>query len=283
MYDIKDLPKVTQKAIKAFRGHPSIKNSEEHVTQRAAKAGTITKIALISHDYNISNSKGRTDYSEHFSCINTLCDQQRCDTILYAPYTWNKNSPTITHNLVFEGLQHVQRVIVEIERPCNASYTEVWMRGQNAPFIAKQYFAYSKDSKAKKQAFIQALPDRKVANAVLVLCGESNIVKLHRNEKWDDPFKFLNTLKKIGAPIILNPIHDYKIRSEMRKKRRYYSKAARVVISVWNEGKGRDAKYPWTVFSNNKEMSSSIMEIAKPFEDRPDIRIGIIDVGALGV
>jgi len=52
----------------------------------------IRRIAVVSHDYNISDARGLYDYSEHFADINQLCDEQGCDTILYALYTWDRNS-----------------------------------------------------------------------------------------------------------------------------------------------------------------------------------------------
>ena len=43
------------------------------------------------------------------------------------------------------------------------------------------------------------------------------------------------------ANIILNPIHDYMLRPEMKLKREYLSRSERWVISVWNKGKKSEA------------------------------------------
>jgi len=64
----------------------------------------IGKIAIVSHDYNITDSQGRYDYSADFARINGLCDEQGCDTILYALYTWNRDSPA--HHPTPQRLYH---------------------------------------------------------------------------------------------------------------------------------------------------------------------------------
>jgi hypothetical protein len=118
-----------------------------------------------------------------------------------------------------------------------------------------------------------------VANGLLVFCGETNIVKTFRkSEIFDDPYKFADWLRKMNVRLVLNPIHDYMRRYEMRRKRRYYSCDGRTVISVWNQGKGNEARLPWTVFHNDDERTNAVQELAQPFRDRPDIRIGIVDL-----
>ena len=49
--------------------------------------GQIRKVAVVSHDYNVTDSRGLYDYLEHFARINKQCDEQGCDTILYALFT----------------------------------------------------------------------------------------------------------------------------------------------------------------------------------------------------
>jgi len=80
--------------------------------------GQIRKVALVSHNYNVVDSRGLYDYSEHFARINQLCDKQGCDTILYALYTWDRDSPVVrNHDAIFGGLGYVQRVILEWGNP----------------------------------------------------------------------------------------------------------------------------------------------------------------------
>ena len=64
-------------------------------------------------------------------------------------------------------------------------------------------------------------------------------------------------------------------------KRKHYSLGGRTVISVWNQGRGREASLPWTVFHDGMERTEAVRELPRPFTDRPDIRIGVIDLGSL--
>jgi len=135
-------------------------------------------VALASHNYNVADDRGLYDYSQHFARINKLCDEQGCDTILYALYTE----------------------------------------------------------------------------------------------------------KNIG--LILNPIHDY-MTPRMLKKRLNYSLDRRTVISVWNQGrperkgKGSEAPLPWTVYHDGNKRTNAVQELPRPFSNRPDIRIGVLDLASL--
>lgn len=253
-----------------------------------ASENRIKKIALVTHNYNVADSDGRYDYSEHFSRINQRCDQQSCDTILYALYTWDKDSPVSrNHEMTFKGLKNVQRIIIEVGHPhppypCSYDHVEVWQRGSKVPLVAKQRFAKSSASPSDKAAFLNDLPQRQVRDALLVLCGESNIASLVRgSDEVNDPYRFSHIVGKMKIRLLLNPIHDYMRRPEMREKRRYYSLDGRTVISVWNQGKARETALPWTVFHDGQERTNHVRELAKPFSDRPDIRIGILDLSLI--
>lgn len=83
--------------------------------------------------------------------------------------------------------------------------------------------------------------------------------------------------------MILNPVHDYMAPIHginMRDKRQHYSVGRRTVMSVWNQGNGRDAQVPvpWTVFHDGEDWTYAVRELPTPFSDRPDIRIGIVDL-----
>lgn len=43
----------------------------------------VKKVAMVSHDYNITNIHGHRDFAEHASQIHAICDGEGCDTILY--------------------------------------------------------------------------------------------------------------------------------------------------------------------------------------------------------
>jgi hypothetical protein len=256
------------------------------IAQAAAHpaVGQIRKVALVSHNYNVADDRGLYDYSEHFARINKLCDERGCDTILYALFTWDQDSQVVrNHNAIFGGLDHIQRVILEVGQrgPKGIDHSEVWSRGQQAPLVAHQHFAQGKNRDADKWAFMNDLPNRRVADGLLVLCGETNIAKMEHHSAFTDSFGFTNRLREMNIGPILNPIHDYMTRYEMKMKRCNYSLGGRTVISVWNQGKGRDASQPWTVFHDGRERTEAVRELPRPFSDRPDIRIGVVDLASL--
>jgi len=125
------------------------------------------------------------------------------------------------------------------------------------------------------------LPNRRVADGLLVLCGETNIAKMEHHSEFTDSFGFTNRLREMNIGPILNPIHDCMTRYEMKMKRCNYSLGGRTVISVWNQGNGRDASQPWTVFHEGMERTKAVPELPRPFSDRPDIRIGVLDLASL--
>jgi hypothetical protein len=101
------------------------------------------------------------------------------------------------------------------------------------------------------------------------------------SDEFYDPFNFADRLRQLNVRLVLNPIHDYMRRYEMREKRRYYSLGGRTVVSVWNQGKGKEAHLPWTVFRDGAERTDAVRELPRPFADRPDIRIGVLDLETL--
>lgn len=247
----------------------------------AAASTEISKIALVAHDYNVPDSRGLYDYTEHFTRINKLCDEQVCDTILYALYTWDSTSPVArTHDSIFHGLKQVQRVVLEVGQPPDSfDHVEVWVRGQQQPMLAHQRFATSSSPTSDKKRFLDDLPSRQIGTALLVICGETNIASLVRgSDEFYDPFSFADRLRDMKTSLVLNPIHDYMRRYEMREKRRFYSQGSKTVVSVWNQGKGKEAWLPWTVFHNGREQTDWVREIERPFAERPDIRIGVLDL-----
>lgn len=257
---------------------PSPASAKKPVQQAATN---IRKVALVAHNYTVTDSRGLYDYSEYFTRINKLCDVQGCDTILYALYTWDSTSPVArTHDSIFNGLEQVQRVVLEVGQPPDSfDHVEVWVRGQQQPILGHQRFAKSTSPTSDKQQFVDELASRQIGDALLVLCGESNIVKLKRASKtFEDWYGFCDRLKEISPRVVLNPIHDYMTRYEMKEKRRYYSRNGRVVVSVWNQGREKESWLPWTVFHNGNERTDQVQEIEQPIAERPDIRIGIIEL-----
>jgi hypothetical protein len=65
-----------------------------------------------------------------------------------------------------------------------------------------------------------------------------------------------------------------------------YSLDGRTVISVWNKGRperkgGNEADLPWTVFHDGIKRANAVRELPRPFSDRPDIRIGVVDLASV--
>jgi hypothetical protein len=273
--------------LNAILGLRSLVSTSSTVPTVTTPSGTtaqgVNRVALVSHDYNVADISGRYDYSEYFARINVRCDKQGCDTILYALYTWDKESPVPRdHGTLFQGLSHVQRIILEVGSPPETfDHVEVWQRGSETPLVAKQRFATSSAPACDKQAFLEELTRRQVQNTVLVICGETNISSLVRgSNRFSDPYHFTERLGELKVQIIFNPVHDYMRRYEMREKRRYYSSGGRTVISVWNQGKGKESHLPWTVFHNGVERTKDVVELARPVSERTDIRVGILDLSA---
>jgi hypothetical protein len=229
----------------------------------------------------VQDERGFFDYSGHFARINKRCDDEGCDTILYALFTWDESSRVRTHDSIFTDLKHLQRIVLEVFKPPKSGkHVEIWVRGQLQPLLAHQFFARANDPICSKRQFMDELAARQVDSILLVICGETNIVHLRRATKtFDDPFGFMEKLKEMKTQFVLNPVHDYMRRYEMREKRRFYSKGGRTVFSVWNRGKGKEAWLPWTVFHDGHDVTTKrVQEIQTPFPERSDIRIGVYQV-----
>ncbi|QDU97132.1 hypothetical protein [Lignipirellula cremea] len=240
----------------------------------------IARIALVSHDYTQECRSGLYDYSEDFAAINAACDAAGCDSILYALWTWDNTSPVQrNHQTIFQGLRQVERVILEAFDGEAYGPAEVWFRRHPSPMIAVQQFAASGESDRVKRQFMSDLPRRCFDRSLLMLCGESNIASTMRGtDEFYDPFYFNDWLDEKKVDVIWNPIHDYMRRYEMRRKRAYYSRNGRWVVSVWNQGTPGESHLPWTVYFDGEELTSHVDELPSPVASRPDIRIGIVDV-----
>jgi hypothetical protein len=93
-------------------------------------------------------------------------------------------------------------------------------------------------------------------------------------------------MAKAGPPPTLpsGPVRRAEIRRLLRKRRKkrcHYSLGGRTVVSVWNQGRGREAPPSCTVFHDGMERTIAVRELLRPFSDRPDIRIGVLDLASL--
>lgn len=255
---------------------------------RLRRESPVEKVALVSRDYNLTNGAGLWDLSEHFDRINHLCDEQGCDTVLYALYTWDLRSQGVkSHASIFANRSHLARVILEAgdleahsdDPGLKDLVTEIWMAALPTPVIVRQVFATSADAQSLAPALVSGLSSRQVGNAVLLICGETNLVSLSRGSgAIHDPCRILEVLDQADATVIFNPIHDYMRRYEMKEKRKYLSAGGRTVLSVWNQGRGAESNTPWTVFHDGVDQTSRVRELDAAFAERPDIRIGIVNL-----
>jgi hypothetical protein len=243
------------------------------------KDSNINKVAVVSHNYNLSNSHGHQDFAEHASQIHSVCDGEGCDTILYSLFTWDENSPIQrTHKTLFGDLKRVRCVILEVGNKKSAhKIVEVWLKEEERPRIMDQCFAKSTDPYERKREFIRSIPRRIIGNSLVAICGESNIANyMPSNGNFRDEYGFNGELEALGIRVVFNPLHDYMTRYEMKKKRAYYSKNQRMVITVWNMGRGKESSIPWTIFYNGADITAHVREVSPQIKDRFDIRIGIV-------
>lgn len=240
----------------------------------------VKKVAVVSHNYNLLNRYGDQDFTEHFAQINKVCDNKACDTILYSLFTWDEKSPVPRNGQnIFKNVNNVKCIILEVgNKKSVRKVVEVWLKDEEHPLLLEQYFAKSSDPYEQKRDFIRDIRKRIFGNSIIVICGESNIVNYAPKERsFKDPFNFSGVLKSYGVKFVFNPLHDYMTRYEMKKKRGYYSRDKRAVITVWNQGKRKgEAAIPWTLFYNGEDLTGKVQEISPPIETRPDIRIGIM-------
>jgi hypothetical protein len=240
----------------------------------------VKKVAVVSHNYNLLNRYGDHDFTEHFAQINKVCDGKACDTILYSLFTWDEKSlvPRNCQN-IFNSLKNVKCIILEVgNKKSVRKVVEVWLKDKEQPLILEQHFAKSSDPHEQKREFIRNIRNRIFGNGIIVICGESNIANFAPKEgSFKDPFNLNDILKSSGVKFVFNPLHDYMTRYEMKKKRGYYSRDKRAVITVWNQGKRKgEAAIPWTLFYNGEDLTGKVQEMPRQIAARPDIRIGIM-------
>ena len=128
-------------------------------------------------------------------------------------------------------------------------------------------------------------PDRRarIGDALLVLCGETNIAS---TGSWIGRVQrpVLDSLTGSGrlkVGLVLNPIHDYMTRYEMRKKRRLLLTRRQDGRLGLEPGQGEGIPPAVDGLSRRHERTDAVVEVPRPFTDRPDIRIGILDLTSL--
>ncbi len=238
------------------------------------------RIALVSR-----NVHDVSDYRSCFSRVLQICGQQGADTVVFSMWSYDNTHTQLTHGDVFADATSVQMVLLECcnLRSRNECKTLVWRRERDNPQILYQRFARAVEPQGYIRAFLGDFESRRFGRDFVMLCGESNIVKIRMGTGLvSDEFGFLMRLEETGVVVILNPVHDYMVRHEMKKKRAALSSRNRWVLSVWNMGKksatGKmiaEAHEPWTAFYNGEEVTKRIQEVKTAI---PSVRLGVIEI-----
>jgi len=241
----------------------------------------IKKLMLVSR--NLENYC----FASWLKVILKMADDHRVDTIVFALYSFNDGGGLwkLKNRQLFNHTKHVERVLLEtadldLEKEENQRI-EFWERRKSRPAIIIRQFAKGSEPLARKQAFIRQFQRRVFGNAFILNCGEVNclvsIKKNHRLVKIADPLGFTRRLKKSKIETIINPSHTRFSRYEISAKKKHLSLGNRTVISVWNDWAQQSFR-PWSVYKNGLEITDQVVEIRKPIESRPDIRIGLFTI-----
>ena len=265
------------------------KNNNDVMQIKSDKTATapclrITKIGVVSRDYNYKYENGYKDFSYALPGVLKLLDQNGCDTVIFSLFSIIPRNAFNTYDC-FKGLRNIKAVLFEEftdagkrERGRYVVY-HLFKGWQEYDFL--QQFGTLADKKEDEIInFVdKEIPKRIMGNCCVLLCGETNGVKYSpKDKKVHDTFELRKAIPKTVI-IILNPIHDRMTRFEMKLKRRFLSENNRWVISVWNKGKkdrngrSKDSKGPaWTVFYDGEEIA------ATSIENQLGVEVGILSI-----
>lgn len=226
---------------------------------------TPRKVALVAAD-----ASPAAGYAPFLADIAATADAQGCDTIVYALAP--RGMSPATQSQLFGSSRAVETIFLEVLYPGGDAVIEVWRKAAPTPHRFRQRLVGSQDRVASKRALIDGLPARTLGSTMFLACGEANIISTQRGSTVTvDDFGFMARLS--GQTLILNPSHTHMVRHEMKEKRRRYSEAGRVVLSVWNPGyQLHEPGVPWQAFADGSEVTERISQLA--FAQR-SIHIGV--------
>jgi hypothetical protein len=247
---------------------------------------SITKLGIVSRDYQYIFNNGFRDFSNALPDILKLLDDKGCDAVLFSLFSIVPRE-SYEPSAAFQGLKNVKAVFFEEYRDEETRKAERFVvhyltqQGWREYEFTQKFGTITGMPQKDIKDFVQnELPKRIMGNNCVLLCGETNGVKYSPKVKTIvDSFSLRASLpKKVG--IVLNPIHDRMTRFEMKLKRKFLSEDDRWVVSVWNKGKKdkngavRDGDAPaWTVYFNGQEICISPIQ-----HSFPKIEIGILNV-----
>ena len=259
---------------------------QEKIEKNAAKPCLqITKLGIVSREYDHKYENGYKDFSHALPDVLKLLDQSGCDAVVFSLFSIVPRK-SFNPYTCFKGLKNIKAVLFEEfkdeEKRKRGRYVVYHLsKGWQEYDFLQQFGTLAGKKKDDIIDFVdKEIPRRIMGNCCVLLCGETNGVKYSpKDKKVHDVFKLRNSIPKT-ANIILNPIHDRMTRFEMKLKRQFLSENGRWVISVWNKGKkdrngrSKDGKGPaWTVFYDGEEI------VVTPIENQLGVEIGILNIG----
>jgi hypothetical protein len=253
----------------------------------------ISKIGIVARDYRESN--GNSDFSKNIIEILDYLEEKGCDSVLFSLFAVMERNSLTTELLERKSYKNLKSLFIEEfkfeNKERHAKVFKVYHKQKNDWNIFEFTQKFGRLQYTKKfnneimVPFIEEVKTHRImGNTVVLLCGETNIVKYSKKTRQiSDDFNFLDTITD-ETNIVLNPIHDKMTRFEMKLKRQFLSMDNRVVVSVWNKGKTflngqtRDGLTPpWTIYFKGQEKIID-RENLKLKENKSKIDVGILDL-----
>jgi hypothetical protein len=230
-----------------------------------------TRLALVAREYNQPNwrSQGKalpSNYGFKAMLRDVFRDlrEWRPDVVVFAPFSFSGADRPTRAELFPQGSSH--RVVILEMRNGTGPTTEVHFRNEKQCTVAEQYFARSTEV-VRQREFMRDVGRRKYGHTLLLLCGESNIVRTVRDSsEIKDEHGFLDWLGEQHIKLIINPVHSYMKRWEMPIKRMAISDPDVFVVSLWNRGlMGKsESRLPWAAYLHGEADTDRIRCVAGP-------------------
>lgn len=266
--------------------------TDKEILNKTPIIENINKLGIVSHDYRFKEENNYRDFSYSLKNVLSYLDNKYCDSVLFSLFTIVPREDFEIKEIL-NKLKNIKVVFIEeyidgVTRD-NQDYVIYFKEASKwNEYRTTQRFGTLKYTKKFINTIIEPFKkdikrERLFGNFLILLCGETNIVKYSRASKEiKDELEFVDILPK-QTEVILNPIHDRMTRFEMKLKRKFLSKKNRWVISVWNkgkvykDGKTRDGKKPaWTAYKNGVE--TQVERIKHCIPNQTHIEIGILEM-----
>lgn len=266
------------------------KNTKHRGHSAAQNKVMLSKLGLITRDYNLASSNGCRDFSGNFESVLTYLDKQQCDGAVFSLYSLlYRHQGSVL--LILAKQKYLKCVLVEyFDDDIGAnkrSNTEnvLYLKTKDGwyPYQCNKRFGSLSTGKKKKVTELLSVvaTERTFGNATVLVCGESNIVRYQqKNKNVVDEYQYLSLLGD-GIQILMNPVHDKMMRFEMVLKRKFLSQHGRTVISVWNKGKLfanarqlTERQPAWSIYHDGTEFKVPTVEHS--IENSINLEIGIL-------